>query len=1025
MPRFAIVKNPMQPLKDCEFFDLPGTSINSFIAEKGLVMTNKACIVDSQKVSEDTWNKVYSDNAIVIVTPVVGYNIAILLLLSILIAVAIYFLISIPPASVNGDAESDPLYTLRGQKNQARLGEPIERSYGRTRTWPSYMSRPYNQYYDNDQYLFALLCIGLGEYDVEAIQVEDTLIENFQDITYELVPPGEQVTLFPTNVQTSTEVGGIELYGPNEDDYEEWTGPFVACSAGSKSYTLELDFSCRQGLYKMDSKGNPKSTTVSVEAEYREVDDEGDPVGSWTALTTFSRTDDSQKPQRFTMSLSVPSGRYEVRARRTNDKDENFRIRDTIHWDSLRAFCETEQNFGNVTLLAIKARATDNLNDSSKSGFNVISTSILPVYNSGTGAWTKQITRNPVWAALDVLRAKYGRRLLSKSIDLVAFSELAADLEEEEIWFDGTFSQRGTVWTALQNILAVANAVPVVPAGLISVVRDVPKTIPTLGFNGNNIGLDSVTVSSKLYSYASTDGIEVEYIDEATWKRRTVLCLVGTDKGLNPRQLKLLGCTSRARAYRWGMYQRAVEIYHTDNVVFETGLEGGTAVYGDLIAVKHETLLSESSFEPNQSGRLMANSFGTKVVGPDTFTTILLPVEAEFEFGEVHRISFRNRKGVVRGPYICEADPDENPNLVVLQVELDISDTEVEDSSEQPLYWFGVSGREYTLCKIVKLESTAPHKIRVTAVPYDERVYGFALAEPPALDYFFDVPADPSAPSVGGLTVQAFPGSLTDYVASWTPSLGAAYYIVSKSLDGTNYVFVQRVTVSNCTFPVEAGSLWVKVYAVNVGAGPAATWTGTVGSATTEPDAVTGLEAQEEFTGDVLYLKWDRNDLATSYRLQFFIGATMIYEKTSTGTSTTFSLANATNGAAIAAVSLDREIGVIIRAENAIGNGPYSDEVVFTNPTPTAPLSLSAGSPTGSVYPVVWEHGYDDDLKHCKVYASTTIGFTPGPGNLVATVAAYGNTSSVTAVVTTYWRVSAVDKWGTEESMSPEASIVI
>ena len=343
--------------------------------------------------------------------------------------------------------------------------------------------------------------------------------------------------------------------------------------------------------------------------------------------------------------------------------------------------------------------------------------------------------------------------------------------------------------------------------------------------------------------------------------------------------------------------------------------------------------------------------------------------------------------------------------------------------SEQPLYWFGVSGREYTLCKIVRLESPETHKIRITAVPYDERIYAYEDATAPAIDFFYEVPSDPSAPVVTGLTVTPYPGSISEYVASWAPALGAQSYIVSKSLDGINYVFVDRVTVANCVFTVEPGDLWVKVYAVNTGAGPAATWTGTVGSATVAPDGVIGLALQEEFTGEDMFIEWGKNDLATQYSVQFYLGATLIHTKTTTATSTFYSLASATNHAALASVPLGRAIGVSVRAENAIGEGPYCDTEVFTNPVPDAPSLLSVGSPAGTVYPVSWQHSYEDDLKEFNVYFSTVDGFTPGPGNLVATVEAPANEASIDTAVSGFWRVSSVDKWGTEEAMSAQAVI--
>ena len=1020
MPNFIIVSNPLQPLKDAKRYDEPGFTIADFIRIYGVDMAGKVCLLDSAPVDAADYGVQLNPSATVVICPEVHGVAAVLFLLSLAISVALYFMIDVPPASTTGEdglPEADPVYTLRGQKNQSKLSSSIERHYGRTRHWPSYMARPYTTFIGNDQYLYALLCVGLGEYDIESIMIEDTPIGNFADVFYTVYQPGEQVTAFPTNVQTSTEVGGTELYGPNEPDYEGWTGPFSCCSAGNRAYQIDVDASCRQGLYSLDSNGKPTPSSVTIEAEARLIDDAGSPLGSWFVLFTEEKTGSTNKPQRYTISTAVASGRYEVRVRRTSSKDDSFRIRHTIHWEGLRSFCETDQDFGNVTLIAISARATDNLNDSTKNGFNVISTSKLPVYNEGTGVWTMTATRNPVWAAIDVLRARYGRRLTAPVLDLPAFCSLAADLDTEELYFDGTFDQRTTVWGAMQSILSVARAVPVVPAGVISVVRDVPRTIPTLGFNGHNIGKDTFVVHSRLTRYSDTDGIEVEYIDGVTWKRRTVLCLLGADRGVNPRQVRLIGCTDRDLAYRWGMYQRSVEVYQLDNITFETGLEGGTAVYGDLVAVKHELLPADASFEVSSTGRLAYGAFSVE----SGHTVITLPTLPTFLLGETHRISVRDKLGELRGPYSCTAHSTD-PYKVVLATIIDTTNILVPVDREQPLFWFGVSGKEYQLFRVVKLEPSGTHKIKVTGVPYDERLYAYDTATAPALDNDYNLPSNVNAPPVTGLSVDPVAGVPTEVTVSWAPATGAEYYIIQTSLDGLVYDNEVTTTFTSYLLTVFAGDLWIKVYAFKQGAGTPATWSGVISAATTAPDPITGLAADWPFVGTALGLQWDDDPMAIRYRLQFYLGATLIGSKTTTNDHTNYPVETAIADAAAASVPISRDVTVEVRGENAMGDGTYCTPVTFSNPLPMAPYGLASGSLSGGFYPVSWTHGVEADLLECRVYASATNGFTPGSGNLVDTVPAFGSTSSIASSLR-YWRVASVDKWGVEESMSAQAAL--
>ena len=114
-----------------------------------------------------------------------------------------------------------PTYSLQAQGNSARLEQPIPVQYGRMRFTPDFAAQPYSEFAGSDQYLYQLLCLGQGEFDVEQVQIDDTDISAFSEITTELIPPGGTVTLFPTAVVSSSEVGGQELLGMLAGTYSQ------------------------------------------------------------------------------------------------------------------------------------------------------------------------------------------------------------------------------------------------------------------------------------------------------------------------------------------------------------------------------------------------------------------------------------------------------------------------------------------------------------------------------------------------------------------------------------------------------------------------------------------------------------------------------------------------------------------------------------------------------------------------------------------------------------------------------------
>lgn len=1033
MITFIYVKKPLRPLKDFKPVRKAfGISISDYLTELGIEKSNLTVLVDNKKTLSEDWDSVLPNKSNVIISPAIGSSAVFILVAVIAVAIALYFFLpSMSPPS-DQESESDSAKTLRGQKNQKKLGASIEKHYGRVRIWPSYMASPFTQFEGNDQYLYALFCLGLGKYNVHNIKIGETLIGNFDEVQYAIYQPDEKVTLFPTYVYTSSDVSGIELFGSNEDDYPSgggWVGPFISAPPGAKSYTMQIDLSCRQGLYRLDSKGKIKFARVQALFQYRPIDDDDNPIGSgtWTNLLpggssfTLDILRNQTDSQRITVSIAVANARFEVRGRRANERKLDQKYRDAIHWEGMRTFNETEQNFGDVTLLAVKARATNNLNDSSKSDFNVELESILPVYNFSTGTFSNETTGNPVWAFVDIARAKYGKALGKDFLDLVRLSQLASDFDAAGIRFDGSFDSRVTVWSALQTVMNVARAVPVVIGGKISAIRDVPGVVPTLGFNANNIVTGSMSVTTKIVNHSEHDGLEIEYVDSSDWKRKTVSCLIGNDRGVRMKQIKLTGCTNRDKAYQWGMYQRSVEIYQSDNFNFETGIEGATAVFGDLIAIKHETLPSENDFIETYSDRLSPTALTYEIILGDSVSVIELPFSPVFEIDETYRIALRDNLGIVRGPYIC-TEHATNPFKVVLGIALDHSDFTVEVGAEASIFWFGVSGDEYTLARIIKIEP-AGINVRISAVPYDERIYAFDSSTAPSISNQFQIPVAPPLPTVIGLTVTTFPDSLDEAVVSWIPSYGAKYYNVFQSLDGINFSFVASVPYSSLILSVEPGDLWLRVQAVNVGGGPFATWTGEVGIPTLPPDVPQNIRLLELFEGLNLSITFDPENLATSYIVKVYIGATEIVSKTVLVESATFSNSQVAAAAIAISETLVRNLNVTVQAVNAIAPSAESPPATFSNPQHVEPTDLSAAIDTGTDYLLEWECAEEIDFLTYKVYASLTSGFTPSGANLV------GTTTSKSLIVDgstlpLFVRVGALDAWGDDPALSNEYEIV-
>ena len=621
-----------------------------------------------------------------------------------------------------------PTYSLQAQGNHARLAQPIPVVYGRHRVFPDLAATPWAEYSDNDQYLHQLHCIGQGEYDLEQIRIEDTPIASFEEIETELVPPGGAVTLFETDVVNAPEVAGQELIGANDRETavttnevgeevttvvgDGWIGPFTANPAGTEATGIGIDVIMPRGLYYANDDGSFSARTVEWEVEARAVDDEGAVTGDWIALASESVTAAENTPQRKSYRYTVTAGRYEVRARRTNDKSGDVRAGHVIHWGGLKAYLDDPPAFGAVTLLAVRMRATDNLSQRSARLVNVIVTRRLPVWDPDTGWSEPQPTRSLAWAFADAARSRYGAGLDDARIDLAALHALDAVWQSRGDRFDAVFDQGLTVWEALTRIARCGRALPFLQGGILRIVRDAPRTLPVALFGPRNIVRGSFRVQYVLPGEDTADAVTVTYFSERTWAPGEVVAALpdsdteATDK---PATVELFGCTGPEQAMREGLYMVAANRYRRRIMTFRTELEGLIPTYGDLIAITHD---------------LPRWGQGGEVTAVDG-RTLTLSEPLEWDAGDdtatppTHYIALRRRDGSLSGPW--PATPGADERTVELGEDLDL-DPYTGADEERTHFAFG-AGEAWGLRARVLAVRPRGEQVEITAVGEDDRVH--------------------------------------------------------------------------------------------------------------------------------------------------------------------------------------------------------------------------------------------------------------------------------------------------------------
>lgn len=441
-----------------------------------------------------------------------------------------------------------------------------------------------------------------------------------------------------------------------------YRGGYVATPLGQKTSRIGVDVMCPRGLAYMDDNGNPKSNSVDFIVQARELDDSNSPVGSWFNLTQMTKKPDdtveivhSQPPAWLrpkpvilpvsasikgatidpimqTYSFNVPLGRYEVRVARTSKSGDATRISDEIQWSGVRSYMPNKVRYGNVTLLAVKIRATNNLNSNIARRVNVLGTRILPVFNGRS--WVEQPTRSIAWAAADVFMNKtYGRKLPEKRLNMTELMRLDAIWYARSDFCDAIFTDDTTTWEAATRILECGRTKPIYYAGVVDFSRNEKKTMPAAMFTPNNMLKDSFSVEFATVKSDQADYVIVQYTDPVSGQTKEVECAFPDSKKLKPATIQMLAITSRQQAWREGIHRAAMHRVQRQFPSWKTEMEGLIPRYGDMVLYSHD----------------VQNSGATGLI--ESFDGTVIQVNESLPWTGSDSITLRGKDGSAQGPF--------------------------------------------------------------------------------------------------------------------------------------------------------------------------------------------------------------------------------------------------------------------------------------------------------------------------------------------------------------------------------------
>lgn len=1042
MPRVIHRLNPLDP-RESEYAEVEAntTPMDYLIDRHGprlkiyLAANPTILLINGKPILREDWNKwKLIEGDVCEFKKLTGdFGLTTWILIGVAVAGGVYLATKLikPPEIPDINSDRADIFTFSGKQNTYKDTKTlVENRYGRNRIFPTYGSIAYNRFVDNEQIFHGLFVIGVGNYDVEELSFADTDISEFTDITTQQLDAGAgPVTLFEDLVEVCEEVGSIELYAPDEDQYDGESPWYVINRKGGTTQKIEIDIQMPNGATQFNDDGNVEalSTPVQVTFECVSIDDDENETGA--IQTLFTKTYGStatEDPIRETVTTSVSAARYKVRGFRTSNKNESSSARETIQWVGARAMNGNQSSYQDVTVIAVKAKASNELNDTSQQAFNVVATRKLPTYDSTTGQFTttETATRNPVWAFANVVAADNGARRGVNGLYWDTLLPLVDLANERGDKFDYSFESESTVWPRMEIIASAFRGVPFKVAGQWTIVRYEVKKFNYFLFNEANINKDSIQYSISKPRNTEYDCTEVTYIDEETFQEESIICALPGSTIDYPQSITLAGITNRNQAYREGLMTEARRRYIVENVKVETGFEGRIPIQGDHGVIGH---------------RLVSGGVNGTVIGQSA-QILTLDQDVSFESGKTYRITIFTPTAVVVPPILCtEVSGQSNQVDVGGAINLGFSFT---DNKENPKFIFGEVDEEYLEAVIVSQSIDDEDSVVHEVENYDSRVFQFDDVEAPDIDAEAAPVSAPDAPTVYGLELSQLENDAVLLAAAWNPSLGANSYDVDLSSVSDFSVIDQTLsTISTfANFIISSSDIYyVRVRAVGVSNGTYVSRAINIDAFENAPSPVEGLALSSPFTNTTLNLQWNTSVLASSYFVRVSSDATGIsFETPST------SLAVDVESFAF---DKDRSLQVDVVAKNSVGSAA-SSQIVVTNPPISAwtyGLSIveSAEDATSLTVDITYSLNIEDDVDYHYLWYGKTSGTgyikefpsqnadgTFAEGAVMRTQSPTGSFSAKIAkdsdgsLGTLYFRVGANDIWGTfdETHQSPEVS---
>jgi hypothetical protein len=476
--------------------------------------------------------------------------------------------------------------------------------------------------FETTQRLSNIYNYGFGDLVYSDHYIGTTKAESFRDVQIDLPVVssnstsllnwrrGEDTSVgplyeYPANTES---VDGGELYQNGNVAQEGWV---IRESSRKTSTYLEVDFAGR--LFR-NGPGGAETLTRTYDCEYRIVGS-----GAWVQAPGFpvDFSNGDTTPFRKTMRWDVPSGRYEVRVKKTSpDESDAANICDVVFERFKSYVYDPITTYPAINRVGVQILASGQLNGALDRWSSIVSSKcwvfegVYTGSSPGGAGWTWKETSSPAWwllyfsmgGFLNESKPKgwhvgydsangerlFGAGLQNHQIDFASIVAFDKWCTAKNLKFNAVVDSQRPCADVMIDIATAGRGSPTWSSGKLGVVWADPSDIPSAQFGMGNIIAGSFEIQYQIER--RVDEFVASYNDENDFfiSRQVRAVVPGVTNPVNSSAIQFFGITTEEQAQR-EVNLRAADIkYHIRKISFDTSMEGMVPQRGDVILLAHD-----------------------------------------------------------------------------------------------------------------------------------------------------------------------------------------------------------------------------------------------------------------------------------------------------------------------------------------------------------------------------------------------------------------------------------------------------